>query len=173
MPPVIETARLRLRSHVPQDLNACAALWGDSEVTRFIGGRPFTREEVWARILRYAGHWSWMNYGFWAIEEKESGQFVGEAGFAEFQREIDPPLRNIPEIGWVFVPHAHGKGMATEAVSAVVAWGDRRFGKTRTACIIDPGNTASIRVAEKCGYREWQKTVYHGQATILFARQPE
>src|SRR6266700_2377014 len=147
-------------------------MWGDPVVTRYIGGRPFTREEVWSRILRYAGHWAWMNYGFWAIEEKNTGLFAGEAGFADFQRLIDPPLKDIPEIGWAFAPHAHGKGYATEAVAAVVAWGDERFGKARTACIIDPGNKASIRVAEKCGYREWRRTEYHGYAQILFERCP-
>ena len=49
-------------------------MWADPAVTRFIGGRVFNREEVWARLLRYAGHWQWMGYGFWAIEEKESGR---------------------------------------------------------------------------------------------------
>ena len=172
MPPVIETERLRLRCHAPADLDVCAAMWGDPAVTRFIGGRPFTREEVWARMLRYAGHWLWLNYGFWAIEETDTGRFVGEAGFGDFRRQIDPPLTDIPEIGWVFAPPAQGKGYATEAVSAVVAWGEQRFGPVRTACIIDPGNTASIRVAEKCGYREWQRTEYHGAPTILFERNP-
>ena len=49
-------------------------------IARFIGGRPYTREEVWARILRYVGHWTLKGYGFWAIEEKLSGDFIGEAG---------------------------------------------------------------------------------------------
>ena len=172
MPPVIETERLRLRPHVPADLSACAAMWADPAVTRFIGGHPFSREEVWARILRYAGHWQWMNYGFWAIEEKSSGLFAGEAGFADFQRQIEPSLEGVPEIGWVLAPHAHGKGYSTEVVRAVVAWGDVHFGAIRTACIIHPGNTISIRVAEKCGYQEVCRTTYHGTATVLFARIP-
>jgi RimJ/RimL family protein N-acetyltransferase len=170
MPPVIETPRLRLRGHAPADLDVCAAMWGDAQVTRFIGGRPFSREEVWARILRYAGHWQWMKYGFWAIEEKASRVFVGEAGFAEFHRQLHPPLTGIPEIGWAFVPQAHGKGYATEAVSAIVEWGDAHFGNLRTACMIQPDNAASIRVAQKCGYREWCRTEYHASPTILFER---
>ena len=51
--PAIETPRLRLRAHRPDDLEASFAMWGDPAVTRFIGGRPFTREEVWGRFLRY------------------------------------------------------------------------------------------------------------------------
>jgi RimJ/RimL family protein N-acetyltransferase len=170
MAPVTETPRLRLRPHTPDDLEACAAMWGDPVVTRFVGGRPFSREEVWARILRYVGHWHWMNYGFWAVEEKDTGLFIGEAGFAEFHRQIEPPLKGIPEIGWAFVPRAHGKGYATETVRAVVAWGDERFGRRQTACIIDPANAASIRVAEKCGYALSQQTQYHGHPSYIFRR---
>lgn len=172
MAPVIETPRLRLRPHTPADLEVCAALWGDAAVTRFIGGRPFTREEVWARILRYAGHWLWLDYGFWIIEEKDTSRFVGEAGFGDFQRQIIPPLQGLPEIGWALAPHAQGLGYATEAVSAVVAWGDQHFGAVRTVCIIDPGNAPSLRVAAKCGYREWRNTEYHGARTTLFERLP-
>ena len=66
-------------------------MWGDPAVARFIGGKPFTREEVWARILRYVGHWTLMGFGFWAIEEKATGDFIGEVGLADFQRDLDPP----------------------------------------------------------------------------------
>src|SRR6476659_5070994 len=114
--PVIETARLRLRGHRSSDFEACAALWADPIVTHYISGRPFTREEVWARILRYAGHWAWMGYGFWAIDERATGRFIGEAGFADFRREMAPSLEGIPEAGWVLSPALHGKGYATEAV---------------------------------------------------------
>jgi RimJ/RimL family protein N-acetyltransferase len=43
--PILETDRLRLRAHTAEDFAASAAMWGDPDVTRFIGGRPFTREE--------------------------------------------------------------------------------------------------------------------------------
>jgi len=54
----------------------------------------------------------------------------------------------------------------------VIAWGEDHFGAVRTACIIHPDNAASIRVAEKCGYRELQRTSYKGQPTIMFIREP-
>jgi RimJ/RimL family protein N-acetyltransferase len=139
-------------------------------VVRYIGGKPFSREDVWARMLRYAGHWSWMAYGYWAVEEKATGSFVGELGFADFKREIEPSLEGAPEIGWVLVPRVHGKGYATETVRAAVEWGDARFGPARTVCLIHPENLASIRVAEKSGYREFQRTTYKGAATVILAR---
>jgi RimJ/RimL family protein N-acetyltransferase len=145
-------------------------MWADPSVVRYIGGKPYSREDVWARMLRYTGHWSWMAYGYWAVEEKATGSFAGELGFADFKREIEPSLDGTPEIGWVLAPHAHGKGYATEAVRAAIQWGDARFGPARTVCLIHPENLASIRVAEKSGYQEFQRTTYKGAPTVIFAR---
>jgi RimJ/RimL family protein N-acetyltransferase len=170
--PIIETARLRLRGHRVEDFADCAAMWGDAAVVRHISGKPFTAEETWAKILRYAGLWSLLGYGYWAVEETASGRFVGDVGFADFKREVQPSLDGAPEIGWVLAPWAHGRGFATEAVGAAVAWGDRRFGPQATVCMIDPENAASIRVAEKCGYREFARATYKGQPATLFRRAP-
>jgi RimJ/RimL family protein N-acetyltransferase len=168
--PTLETERLRLRAHRLEDFGASSTMWASAEVTRYIGGKPFTEEESWTRFLRFAGHWSVMGFGFWLVEEKETGAFVGEVGFAEHKRDIQPTLQGTPEIGWVLVCDAHGKGYATEAARAAVKWGDEHFGLIRTACIIHPDNFASIRVAQKCGYRPCQTTDYKGQATMLFVR---
>jgi RimJ/RimL family protein N-acetyltransferase len=168
--PVIENNRLILRGHRLDDFSDCVAMWSDPIVTRFIGGKPFSEEETWARLLRYAGHWSMMDFGYWAIEEKDTHSFVGELGFADFKRDIEPSIKGMPELGWALISRVHGKGYATEAVRAVVAWGEQHFGSARTVCIIRPENVASIRVAEKCGYRELQRTAYKGHATIIFAR---
>lgn len=168
---MIETARLRLRGHRVEDLDDCAAMWADSEVVRHIGGRPFSREEVWARLLRYSGHWTLLNYGYWAVEEKASGAFAGELGFADFQRDMVSALGGMPELGYAFASRVHGRGYATEAARAALIWGDAHFVPKQTACMIHPGNLVSIRVAEKCGYREFERTTYRGETTILFVRQ--
>lgn len=168
--PVVETARLRLRRHGLADFEPACAMWGDPAVTRHVGGRPFTREEVWARLMRYVGHWALLGFGYWAVEERETGLFVGDAGFADFRREMDPPLADTPELGWVIAPAAQSQGYATEAALAATAWGDRHFGGASTVCLIHPENAASIRVAEKVGYAAQRETTYKGYPTILFAR---
>jgi RimJ/RimL family protein N-acetyltransferase len=168
--PTLQTDRLILRAHRSEDLPDCAAMWADPLVTRHIGGRPFPREEVWWKILRYVGHWSLLDFGYWALIDRHSGRFIGEAGFADFQREMDPPLNGAPEIGWVLAPSAHGRGLATEAVRAVLAWGDANLLSKRTVCLIAPENAASLRVAEKVGYREWARSAYRGAASVLFER---
>jgi RimJ/RimL family protein N-acetyltransferase len=168
--PRLETDRLLMRGHTLADFDDSAAMWGDVTVTRHIGGRPFTREEVWARLLRYVGHWALLGFGYWIVHEKASGRFIGEVGFLDGKREIDPPFGDAPEIGWVLATWSHGRGFATEAVRAAVDWGTAHFGGRRTVCLIDVPNVASIRVAQKCGYSEFARTTYKGAPVILFQR---
>jgi RimJ/RimL family protein N-acetyltransferase len=170
--PILETERLRLRGHRLDDFLYCATMWADPAVTRYIGGKPLTEEESWTKLLRYAGHWSLLGFGYWLAEDKATGNFVGEIGFGEFKRDLRPSLHGVPEIGWILASNAHGKGYATEAVRVVVAWGDAHFRPPRTACIIDPENLPSIRVALKSGYREFQATTYKGRPMIMFVREP-
>lgn len=171
--PTLETRRLCLRVHSVSDFEDCAAMWSDPQVMRYLSGRPFTREESWARLLRYVGHWQLLGFGFWAVRETTTGRFVGEVGLADFRRDLQPSIDGAPEIGWVLSPWAHGNGFATEAARAALDWADRRFGPLRTACIIHPENSASLRVAYKCGYSEFARTAYKDSPVILFERVPE
>jgi RimJ/RimL family protein N-acetyltransferase len=168
--PVIETPRLRLRAHRPDDLDASFAIWSDPGVTRFIGGRPFTREEVWARLLRYAGMWTFMGHGFWAIEEKSTGRMIGDVGLMEARRAINPPFEGEPEVGWTLSPDVHARGYATEAVNAALAWADAHLSAPTLVCIISPENGPSLRIAEKFGFRERLRPTYHSEPIIVFER---
>jgi RimJ/RimL family protein N-acetyltransferase len=169
--PKIETERLILRGHRPADLKNSADLWSDPEVVRYVGGKPLSKEEVWARMLRYVGHWAWVGYGYWVIEEKATGQFVGEAGFGNCKRDIQPSITGLPELGWVLATAFQGKGYATEVGRAAISWGKQHLKSRRIVCIINPENVRSIHVAEKCGFREWQRGVYRGNPTMLFERE--
>jgi len=170
--PLVETERLRLRGHRTGDFDAIAAMWADPLVVRYTVGKPLSREEAWTKLVRNAGLWSLLGYGYWVVEEKGSGEFVGEVGFADFQREIEPPILGIPESGWLVTPKFHGKGYATEAVGAILAWGDEHFNKARTVCLIHVDNAPSVRVAEKCGYREYQRARYKDQELMMLERVP-
>lgn len=170
--PVLTTARLTLRGHRLDDFADCVTLWSDPAVTRYIAARPFTEEEIWSRLLRYAGHWAMMGFGYWMVRETVTDRFVGEVGFAEHRRDLTPSVAGMPEIGWVLTPAAHGQGFATEAVRAVVEWGDAHFrpNRRRTVCLIHPDNEPSLRVAEKTGYREYARTTYKEAPAILLER---
>ncbi len=164
------TERLTLRRHALQDFADSMALWGDPEVTRYIGSGPVSREDAWARLLRYAGHWAMLGFGFWVVRETATGRFVGEVGMAEWRRDIEPRIEGAPEIGWVLSPLAHGHGYATEAARAALTWGEARFGAARTVCIMDAENAGSLRVAGKLGFEVYARTTYKDAATLILQR---
>ena len=145
-------------------------MWADPDVTRYIGGQPFSREMAWTRFLRCAGHWPVMGFGFWAIEEKETGRFIGEAGFHELRRELQPAIEGMPEMGWTLVPGVHGRGYASEALAAMIEWGERRFQGQDFVGLIDHGNLASIRLARKFGFHKETDTAYHGTPLGIYRR---
>jgi RimJ/RimL family protein N-acetyltransferase/GNAT superfamily N-acetyltransferase len=165
--PRIETPRLILRAHKPDDFEACAAMWADPIVNRYFG-KPLSTEDAWTKFLRYSGHWAMQGFGFWAVEEKATGRYVGELGFADFKRDMEPGLGADPEAGWVLASWAHGAGYATEGVTAALEWIEPRA--ARTVCIIAPNNTASLRVAERCGYRAVRQSVYRERPVTVFER---
>lgn len=167
--PVLETARLRLRAHTINDFPALAAVWAEAAVTRYIGGKPSTPGESWARLLRYRGLWPLLGFGYWAVEEKASRQFVGDVGFADFHRALEPPIHGVAEMGWVLGGRFHGKGYASEATAAALQWLDQA-GKGRSVSIIDPANLPSLKVAERNGFREYQRTTFMGDEVILLER---
>jgi RimJ/RimL family protein N-acetyltransferase len=148
---LLSTPRLVLRGHGVADHADCAALWANEDVTRFIGGKPQSAQDAWFRILRYAGSWQLLGYGFWAITDRETGRFLGEGGLGDFRRGI-AELDGAPEVGWALLPDTWGRGIAGEAVGAIVAWADANLAATETRCLIDRDNIASERVAARNGY---------------------
>jgi RimJ/RimL family protein N-acetyltransferase len=167
--PEIETARLTLHRPTLGDYAECAAMWGDPDTTRFIGN-PSTPEESWSRLLRYAGHWAWLGYGFWILRDRATGRFAGDAGFKQFRRDLDPALQHLPEIGWVLAPWARGRGLATEATAAALHWADTEARWPETVCIIDPGNHASLRVAAKMQFGALRDATYKDKPITIFRR---
>lgn len=145
-------------------------MWADPQVVRFIGNRPRTREETWTRLLKYVGHWALKGFGFWLVEEKATGSFVGEVGFADHKRDFAPSLHGLPEIGWALTPEKQRLGYATEAVKAAIAWSDKHLSTPQTVCIIHPDNTLSIRIAEANGYVISNTTDQKEHSSMIFRR---
>ncbi|MDO9525399.1 MAG: GNAT family N-acetyltransferase [Gemmobacter sp.] len=169
MPPILHTDRLILRPHDVDDFAAVAALWAEPEVIRHILPAPATPEESWSRLLRYMGHWQAVGYGYWVIADRDNGVFLGEAGLANYRRSMNPPLSG-PEAGWVLTAGAHGRGLATEAVGAILTWADRSLTAPETCCIFDPAHDRSLRVAQKLGYDRPAMSSYKGNPTLVLRR---
>jgi RimJ/RimL family protein N-acetyltransferase len=169
---VLETERLILRPHGVEDFQDVAALWADPVVVQYISGVPSTPEASWARLLRNIGHWQAMGYGYWAVIDREGGGFLGEVGFSDFKRDIDPELNGLPEAGWVLAQKAHGRGVASEAVKAMHAWADVERDWSETVCLFDPAHAVSQKVALKLGYAVREKAArYQGKPTLVMERK--
>ena len=168
--PVLETARLRLRPFEPRDLDSHAASLADPEIVRHLGGNPLTREESWRRMLCGPGLWAMLGYGYWSVERREDGAWLGQVGFADFKRDMSPSIEGVPEMGWIFARHAQGRGFALEAVRAALGWADSVLPASEIAAIISPENAPSIRVAEKAGFGERSEARYRDEIVLLFRR---
>ncbi len=167
--PTLHTERLTLRPLSLEDWEAYAAAWADPRLTAFIGGQPRTRTESWGKFLQGIGLWPLFGYGYWSFVDSASGAFLGNGGLASFERGI-PELEGYPEAGWAFVPDAWGRGLATEAMAAILAWADKALGRPEIRCIIDPGNTASQRVAAKLGFEAMGEVDFPPGRTELYRR---
>ena len=174
--PILSTPRLILRSHRLEDFESCVAIWTDPVVRYHFHGPALTREDIWGKFLRQFGMWAVRGYGSWAVEEKETGSYIGVVGVFDVKRELQPPepsLAGLPEAGWTLAARVHGKGYATEAARAALAWTDAKLGNPRMFCIVAPENKPSIRVAEKIGFRLRSETTYQEAPTLIFLRDPQ
>lgn len=158
--PRLLTERLVLRGFTEADLDAYAAIQADPEVMRHLGvgpsaGKPRTREETWTGMALLMGQWALKGYGTFALEERASGRFIGRAGILHLAGWPEP------ELAYVLARPAWGKGYATEACQAALAWAWRHLPAERIVSFIKPGNTASERVAARLG------AVREGPAVLL------
>ncbi|MEM8546591.1 MAG: GNAT family N-acetyltransferase, partial [Pseudomonadota bacterium] len=84
--PVLETDRLRLRAHEPDDLETMQHMWSDPTFVRYVGAQVSDRSESWGRMLKMNGLWSLAGFGYWAVEERATGRYIAQTGFADFKR---------------------------------------------------------------------------------------
>jgi RimJ/RimL family protein N-acetyltransferase len=135
----------------------------DPEVMRYLGaGRTLDRAQSWGEIAVHIGHWGLRGYGQWALERKQDGASIGRAGL------WNPPGWPGLEVGWKLARHAWGQGYATEAGQAAIEWTWHTLDAPELISIIQPGNAASIRVAERLGMRRLRESTLQGQEVIIF-----
>ncbi|WP_306251587.1 GNAT family N-acetyltransferase [Parvularcula sp. IMCC14364] len=152
--PQLETDRLILRALKESDLDSYADMMADDEVAGFIGG-TLNRDDSWRYMATIIGHWQWRGFGFFALEEKSTGQFLGRVG--PWQPEGWPGL----EVGWTLARHAWGKGYATEAAAATINWiFAQRPTLTRIISVIDDKNLNSQAVARRLGEEKTEEIFY-------------
>jgi RimJ/RimL family protein N-acetyltransferase len=166
----LRTPRLTLRPVGVSDLEELIGLWGDPAFATSIFPTALSPEEVWFRLLRDIGHWRTLGFGNWSIRDS-NGSYVGSVGVFDYRRQLDPPL-DAPELGWGIAPAFQGRGLAFEAVSALLGWCDRELSAARTVCMIAPDNSRSLALARRLGYSAYAETSYKNAPVILMERRP-
>lgn len=165
--PVLQTDRLMLRPHRPDDLDDCFAMMSDPQVMRHIKGPPPSREDIWNRIMRYSGVWHIFGLGMFAVFEAATQHYVGDVGFGHFGRGLGADFDGYPEAAWMLNTAHQGKGYASEAVAKAHDWLEQTHPYHRTVCIIAPDNLPSNAIAAKLGYHKFATAHYKGAELIL------
>lgn len=143
-PPILETARLRLRPPSEADVDAIFEYASDVDVTRLMDWRRLAeRDEVLSFLSRTQSEWSSGTEFMWVITEKAVDAVLG--GISIRPRETDA------DFGYVLNRRFWDRGITTEAASAVTQWAlsTRRLARIWATC--DAENSRSMRVLEKLG----------------------
>jgi RimJ/RimL family protein N-acetyltransferase len=141
--PTLHTERLTLRMPILADFEPRAE-FAASERSVWEGG-PTDRIDCWKQFASEVGTWALMGYGPFSLQDRSTGDYLGEVGI------YHPANFPLPELGWFVVPEAEGKGIAAEGARAVMRWVRQTFGWEYTVSYIDPGNTRSIALGLRLG----------------------
>ncbi|MDQ1533928.1 MAG: hypothetical protein QOF28_1689 [Actinomycetota bacterium] len=161
--PVLRTERLVLRGFTPEDFEPFAAIVSDPEVVRYLDdGAPISRDDCWRGMALFIGHWTLRGYGWWAVEDRRTGDFLGRIGL--YNPEGWPGV----ELGWLLRRDAWGAGLATEGATAALSFSFDVIGADHVISLIDPSNTRSIRVAEKIGEHPIGNLDHFGKAVAVY-----
>ena len=144
----LESARLRLRPWRDTDLAEFAAMCADPQVMRFFP-KPLNRLESASVIGRFRGHFAEYGYGFWALERKATGAFIGFTGLAQIG--FKAPFAPAVEIGWRLAPEHWGLGYASEAAWAALRCAFDRLALDQVVSFTTEANVPSQKVMQAIG----------------------
>jgi RimJ/RimL family protein N-acetyltransferase len=170
-PGALTTDRLRLRLHRPQDAPALHGIYAREDVARYLLDGPWTADDAERHVTERAGKDGLDGAsGALAVVVEYDGRVVGDV-----QLWWTDPGRRIAEIGWVLDPAYGGRGLAREAVAAVLDLAFGAYRAHRVAAQMDARNGASARLAAAVGMvdeahlrqdwwskGEWTDTVIYG-----------
>ncbi|XVQ11945.1 GNAT family N-acetyltransferase [Spirillospora sp. CA-255316] len=163
---MLETERLILRPLSGADFDDYAAMLTDPEVAdglaETVGTTP---EDAWRSLATFIGHHEIRGFSHWAMIEKETGRFVGRAG--PWSPLGFPGLG----VGWCLAREHWGKGYATEAGRAAVAYCFSALDAEEVVSLILPRNDRSIAVAERIGHSHLRDEEYRGQAVHVYGQR--
>lgn len=165
--PTLFSARLRLTALAERHFDAYAAMLADPQSTQWVGdGQPLDRTNAWRSLAMLLGHWQLRGYGMWALELKDSGEFVGRCGL------MYPDGWPDIELGWMLKPEHRHHGYATEAGATALQFAWERLHVQRVISLVGVGNVASDHVAGRLGGEHVEDLHFYGSDRRVFAYYP-
>ena len=150
----LHTRRLGFRPWTEADFDCAIGLWGDEDVTHFIGG-PFSIDQIRERLAREIANLHSYRVQYWPIFLLDRGEFVGCCGLRPYRDE-----RSVYEIGFHLRRAYWGQGLAAEAAWAVMGYAFSQLEAIALSAGHHPANLASRRVLEKLGFRYTHDELY-------------
>ena len=157
------TERLEHRAMTPSDAKAFFALNSHPEVMKHTGEPPLASIDEAREAIEGYPDFETVGYGRWACVLRESGRVIGFCGLKHL------PELDAVDVGYRFLPEYWGKGLATEACAASLAFGFDELGLEEIIALVLKENAASVRVLEKCGMRKDGTIRYEGLEAIRYA----
>lgn len=141
---ITETERFYLAEMTAEDMDDLYEILTDKETAKYLPVKAGTKEEELEKLISYVSYvYSFFEYGYWGVFDKQTGELVGRAGFKEGSYP--------PEAGYVIKRTHWRKGIATEVLRQLVTYAKEELDCNEIIANIDERNIASLRVAEKCG----------------------
>ncbi len=163
-PIITKTSRLYLREFMPDDAPHFFALNNDPEVIRYTGDAPFANEAAARAFLEAYDAYARHGMGRWAVIRKEDEAYLGWCGL-----KYSPDLDEV-DIGFRFFRKYWGRGYATEAAQACLAYGLETLGLKEIVGRAMKANHASMRVLEKLGMQFWKEIDFDGEEGVKTVR---
>lgn len=161
---LFETPSLIARHLTHNDLDAMAAVYGNTEAMRWVGdGEPLDRAgcEKWITVT--LGNYTKRGYGMSALELKTSGTVVGFCGLVHPDQQVEP------EIKYALLQDYWGQGLASEAVAGMLVYGREQLQLARIIATVAPENVASQRILLKSGMVEIERRIEDGvEVSVVF-----
>ncbi|MEV0094322.1 GNAT family N-acetyltransferase [Streptomyces sp. NPDC050738] len=145
--PELHTDRLLLRPWRESDLEPWAAMNADPEVREHLG-ELLTRQQSDAVAARMQADFDARGFGWWALEERRTGEFIGRAGLDQVDEGL--PYTGV-DVGWRLTRSAWGHGYATEAAFACLEFGFETLGLTEIVASTTVNNVRSQAVMRRLG----------------------
>ncbi len=163
----LTTKRLNLRNIISSDKDFIIDLWGDPEVTQFMGGPrsyEFMEEECAQQLLDPFTY----EYDLWPVIERSTNTPIGHCGLLE--KEVEG--RSEVEVIYVIARTFWGRGFATEISGELIRYAYEVKGLKRIIALIKPDNTASAQVAKRLGMHK-KKSILRNKniAMDLYVRE--